>query len=488
MLEKIYDGSGVFEAFEAISKVPRGSGYNTKISEFLVKFAKEHGIFVQQDASENVIMIKEASAGMEHLPAVMLQGHMDMVCEKESGSTHDFLTEGLELCLDGDWVYANGTTLGADDGIALAYIMALFADETWRHPRMEAVITTDEETGMYGAYALNTSDLKAEYMLNLDSEDEGVFLTSCAGGLTCDGKIPVEREMQKGTLCKIFVHGLKGGHSGEDINKNRTNAVSLLGRLLYELNEQSGGSAVRILQAAGGHKDNVIPCEASAEVLFLSGVEKKQIQDMISQCAECYRKELEAAEPDLCIDWSLEEDIEAFVLSWESSNRISRFLYLLPTGVMTMSAKMSGLVESSQNLGIFSLQEEEAMVHISIRSSMTTAKYDLEQKCRAWIRLCGGTCETKAEYPAWEYRMESRLRNYISEVYEEMYGTKPVMRAIHAGLECGLISQKMPQLDIVSLGPDTRDIHTAKERMSISSAKRVYEFLKNLLEHWERMV
>lgn len=487
MLEAVYDGTGVFEAFEAISRVPRGSGYNTKISEFLVAFAKEHGIFVRQDAAENVVMVKEASPGMEDLPTVMLQGHMDMVCEKEADSNHDFLTEGLELCVEDDWIYAEGTTLEADDGIAVAYILALFADETLRHPRLEAVITTDEETGMDGAYALDTSDLKAQYLLNLDSEEEGIFLTSCAGGLTCIGTIPVERLVQSGTLLRIRVHGLKGGHSGEDINKNRTNAVVLLGRLLHELEQELSGSALRLFEAAGGNKDNVIPCEASAEVLVVNGDGKEKPEEIISGLAAVYQKELQAAEPGLCIEVSFEKNAEALALCKESSDRVLGLLYLAPTGVMAMSANMPGLVESSQNLGIFALKEKEAKVHFSIRSSLTSAKYYLEGRCRTLIEMCGGSCERKSEYPAWEYKVESKLREYVSEVYEKMYGKKPVMRAIHAGLECGLILEKMPGLDIVSLGPDIVDIHTAKERMSISSAKRVYALIKELLGNWEQM-
>lgn len=485
MLEAIYDGTGVFEAFEAISKVPRGSGHNTKISEFLAAFAKEHGIFVRQDMAENIVMVKPASPGMEALPTVMLQGHMDMVCEKEAGSSHDFLIEGLELCVEDDWIYAKGTTLGADDGIAVAYILALFADEMLRHPKLEAVITTDEETGMDGAYALDTSDLKAEYLLNLDSEEEGVFLTSCAGGLTCIGTIPVERMVQSGSLLKVRLSGLKGGHSGEDINKNRTNAVVLLGRLLHELEQELGGSALRLFDAAGGNKDNVIPCEASAEVLVVNGDGKEKLEEIISGLAAVYQKELGAAEPGLCIEISFEENKTVSVLCEESSNRILKLLYLAPTGVMAMSAAMEGLVESSQNLGIFALKEKEAEVHFSIRSSRTSAKYYLEERCRTLIEMCGGSSEKKSEYPAWEYKLESKLRAYVSEVYEQMYGKKPVMRAIHAGLECGLISEKMPGLDIVSLGPDIADIHTVKERMSVSSAKRVYQFIRKLLESWE---
>lgn len=533
MLEEIYDETGVFQAFEAISRVPRGSGHNTEISRFLMKFAKENGIWVRQDQAENIIMVKQASEGMEDLPTVMLQGHMDMVCEKEAGCEHDFLTEGLELYTEEDWIHAKGTTLGADDGIAIAYIMALFMDNTLRHPRLEAVITTDEETGMHGAYALDTSDLTAKYLLNLDSEEEGVFLTSCAGGLTCIGTVPIKRKMEQGYVLKVRIHGLKGGHSGEDINKNRTNAVILLGRMLHDLEKEwncgcgkNGEGSVRLIAACGGNKDNVIPCEAEAEVLLLdkagereeefsgsalsAGGEKVEnksfpsclcqnqaqtisglwhdiknvIMELCSGLIKKYQKELSASEPGLQIDVELFPESTGIALDGESTAEILKLLYLAPTGVMAMSAEMSGLVESSQNLGIFRVEEDQAIVHFSIRSSVTSAKYYLAEKCKTLINLCGGTYQTCSEYPAWEYRPDSKLRSYVSETYERIYGKAPVLRAIHAGLECGLISEKMPELDILSMGPDIVDIHTPKERMSISSARRVYEFVKELLENW----
>lgn len=528
MLEKIYDGTGVFESFEQISQIPRGSGHNTKISEFLLKFAKEHNIQVWQDQAENIVMVKEASAGMESLPTIMLQGHMDMVCEKNAGCEHDFLTEGLELSIDHDWIQAKGTTLGADDGIAIAYIMALFTDKTLCHPRLEAVITVDEEIGMDGAYALDMSKLQAKYLLNLDSEEEGIFLTSCAGGLTLAGTIPIVRETAEGILLKLSIHGLKGGHSGAEIDKNRTNAVLLLGRLLHDLQElgnrdekaqsqekssnrnektqnqdKSGKDheniVFRLVEVKGGNKDNAIPCEAYAEILLKTEKEgiseqvseqvSKQISEQISEqilkLTESYQKELSASEPDLCIEFEIVEHSTKAVLNDESTKRILDLLYLSSSGVMVMSERMPGLVESSQNLGIFHLKEKDAKVRFSIRSSVVSAKYYLAEKCKCLIELCGGTCETSSEYPAWEYREESKLREYIAEVYEKEYGKKPVFHAIHAGLECGLFYEKMPGLDIISFGPNIEDIHTPKERMSISSAKRVYGFVKNLLEGWK---
>ncbi len=481
MLEEIYDDTGVFQAFDAVSQIPRGSGHNTEISGFLFRLAKEKGWEVRTDKAENIVMVKEASEGMEHLPAVMLQGHMDMVCEKESGSEHDFTKEGLKIFVDGDWIRAEQTTLGADDGIAVAYILALFSDKKLKHPRMEAVITTDEETGMDGAHALDISGLQAKYLLNMDSEEEGVFLTSCAGGLTGVGTIPLKRETLHGDLLKIRLYGLQGGHSGEEIDKNRTNAVSLMGRLLHDLGEKE----FRIADVRGGNKDNVIPCEACAELLLTKDC--KGAENFVKELVGGYQRELAVSEPGLCIETEMVPDREASVLDRESGENVLKLLYLLPTGVMAMSADMEGLVESSQNLGIFATEKETAVLHVSMRSSKTSAKQYLAGKCRALVELCRGSYKKQAEYPAWEYQKDSALRTYIEKIYEGQFGKKPVMKAIHAGLECGLLAEKMPGLDIVSFGPDTRDIHTPKERLSISSAKRVYAFVKELLENWERL-
>jgi len=493
-LKTIYDNTGVFQAFEEISSVPRGSKYNTKISDFLISFAKEHDIEVHRDEAENIIMIREASPEKADCAAVMLQGHMDMVCQKRPDCTHDFLKEGLCLKTDGEWIYAEGTTLGADDGIALAYIMSLMADKTLSCPRIEAVITTDEEIGMDGAYALDVSGLQAKYLLNLDSEEEGVFLTSCAGGLTCEGVIPVKREMLAGFPVKLRISGLKGGHSGEDINKNRTNAVALLGRLVHELEQAVPEGRMRFIKAQGGDKDNVIPARAEAVLLF-AGAESEldpeleylqRLEHAFTEIRQVLLEELSISEPTLAFDMEIKrEQVSELALDAPSDQNIKNLLYFVQTGVMVMSARMEGFVESSQNLGIFELLEERALVRISVRSSVRSAKYALAEKCRAFVTLCGGSCETKSEYPAWEYKENSKLRAYIERVYEEQYGQKPVFKAIHAGLECGILAEKKPELDIISMGPNVVSIHTPDEKMHVQSAQRVYQFVRALLEKWD---
>lgn len=486
-LADVYDETGVFQAFEAVSGIPRGSGYNTKISDFLHNFAKEHGIKVRRDQAENVIMVRDASPGMENCTPVMLQGHMDMVCEKEPGCSHDFTKEGLDLICQDGWISANGTTLGADDGIAIAYIMALMADPDLVCPRIEAVITTDEETGMNGASALDTSDLKAGYLLNIDSEEEGIFLTSCAGGLNCVGTVPISREPYSGWRVRLSIQGLQGGHSGAEIHKNRINAVVLLGRILQEMEEYGD---FRLFHAEGGNKDNAIPASACAELVLSDQLDMRQWSHAFKEISDRCTKELCAAEPGILlhvsIDGQSEKQTSIFdALCKESDRRIKDLLFLTQTGVVVMSTRIKGLVESSQNLGIFRLKEQEAVIHVSVRSSITSSKYYLKNRIKRLIELCGGTCEACSEYPAWEYRETSKLREYLSETYEAMFGKKPVFEAIHAGLECGLISEKMPDLDMVSLGPDILDIHTPRERMNVESVKRYYQLIRYLLEHWK---
>lgn len=475
MLEKL-DDNKVFYYFEKISEVPRGSGHNEKISNYLVAFAKEHGLKYVQDEYLNVIVWKPASIGYESHPTVMLQGHMDMVCEKESDVEHNFQTQPLELQTEGDFVFAKGTTLGGDDGIALAYALAILSDDSLKHPPLEVVFTTDEETGMNGAIALDTSELKAEYLLNLDSEEEGIFLTSCAGGMTSVATFSIDRIKKQGTEIVIRVDGLQGGHSGTEIDKNRSNATLVLGRLLNELWEMEPYALVSI---SGGKKDNAIPREALA-VLITENAENcfkavEKISDML-------KKELQWSEPSVCISSQIHDKKTVQVFSEENRKTLLFFLQQAPNGVQVMSSAIHGLVESSLNLGICNTTESEVVCSFSVRSSMASYKNYLGKKLQKLSEFCGGNYEKQSEYPAWEYRKDSKLRNCVCDVYEEMYGKMPKVEAIHAGLECGIFSDKMPSLDIVAMGPDIFDIHTPKERLSISSAKRVYDFLIRLLQ------
>lgn len=472
------DYKNVLKYFTEISAVPRGSYNNQGISDYIVNFAKEHGLRYVQDEALNVIIYKDATKGYENHEPVILQGHMDMVCVKDEGVSHDFTKEGLELAVDGDYLHANKTTLGGDDGIAIAYGLALLADNTISHPALEIVITTDEETGMDGAKALDTSLLKGKYMINVDSEDEGIVLIGCAGGLRLYGELPLKRVKESGIELIVNIGGLKGGHSGAEIHHYRTNATLLLARVLMKLKEEF---LFLLITMNGGTKDNAIPSYAEAK-LVVSKDQKDEIINRLTSLEEVYKKELEAEEPNLYIKGSLGSDTTEMVLHPTSLEKMLFLLIQAPNGVQVMSSNVEGLVESSLNLGIFEVQEENAVFHFSIRSSVSSYKDYLRDKLIYLFDFLGADSEANSEYPAWEYQKDSPFRDLVSNVFEKEYGYEPKLLAIHAGLECGIISEKIPGIEIVSIGPDMKDIHTPKERLSISSSIRVYKFVEKLLE------
>ena len=475
MLENI-DNTKVFSYFEEISRIPRGSGNNTAISSYLVSFAKEHNLKYRQDEAENVIIWKEATKGYEDRPTVILQGHMDMVCEKELDSPHDFTSEGLELEMEGDFISAKGTTLGGDDGIAIAYALAILADDSIVHPPLEIVITTDEETGMDGAIALNPSDLKGKYFINLDSEDEGIILTSCAGGMSVNGTYAFARVKKEGYLVNIVIAGLQGGHSGTEIDKNRENAVHMLGRIMSELKRK--GRTFSIVHMEGGLKDNAIPRNSK---LVLCVTDQDGIQKDVQCILDMLKKEIEGREMNAKFSFSISEKQIVDIVDEEMTKNIVFFLAHVPNGVLKMSAAIPELVESSLNLGICETKDNEIFFSFSIRSSISSYKQYIGDCIHDLLTVTGGTYEQKSEYPAWEYRKDSPLRNILVDVYEKQYKEKPKIEAIHAGLECGIIAEKMPDLDMVSIGPNIYDIHTPKEALEISSTKRVYQYLLEVL-------
>ncbi|NLJ97115.1 MAG: aminoacyl-histidine dipeptidase [Clostridiales bacterium] len=472
------DYKGIFKYFSEISAIPRGSGNEGEISEYLVSFAKTHNLEYNKDSANNVIIIKEATPGYENEPTIMLQGHMDMVCEKRKEHTHDFLKDGIKLIVDGDFLRADGTTLGADNGIAMAYILALLSDNNLKHPRIEAVITSDEEVGMNGAKALDMSTLKAKYMINLDSEEEGYLLASCAGGLTGTITLPLKRVRNNGKKIKVSIGGLKGGHSGMDIVNNRTNANKLLARLLFDLRENS---SYGVIHMEGGYKDNVIPREAFAELLIDSKM-YNEISANIDKIMQIYKDELISSEPEL--KYSVEDmgDGEFSPIDSVSFEKLLFLLVQIPYGVQVMSSDIEGLVESSLNLGIFRLEEEEAVICNSVRSSKGSYKHYISNKLEYLGNFLGGEYILRSEYPAWEYKNDSKLREHLQKQYKEMFGKEMKVEAIHAGLECGLIAEKMPGIDIVSIGPDMSRVHTIDECLEIPSAVWVYKFLERILE------
>ncbi len=479
-MERLKNSSAnaVFHFFEEICRIPHGSGNIDAISDYLAAFAKERGLICVQDSVKNVIIIKDAAAGYEEEEPLLLQGHMDMVAVKKPGCEKDMRTEGLDLAIDGDWLYAEGTSLGGDDGIAVAYMLALLDSDRIPHPRLEALITVDEETGMIGAAAIDPGICQGRRMLNLDSEKEGIFLTSCAGGARITCCLPLERKAAEGIAYTIQLAGLQGGHSGEEIHKERGNANCLAGRLFYECRKEAGA---RLIGMTGGLADNAIPREAKL-TLFVEPHRVPRLEEVIRVFSETVKKELTVKDPGFSLTVQEREAGRFEAVTEEDSEKVAFLLLALPNGVQAMSADIPGLVQTSLNLGILETAAEGLCLNISVRSSVSSEKELLLEKVKALIGICGGTYRVSGDYPAWEYRQDSPMREKMTKIYRELYRAEPKVEAIHAGVECGLLSAKLPGLDCVSIGPDMRDIHTTEERLSIPSVERVWEFLLALLE------
>lgn len=466
----------VFYYFEELCKIPHGSGNTKQISDYLVSFAKEHGLEYVQDEMNNVVIYKPATEGYEDAPAVILQGHMDMVCEKRPDVDHDFTKDPLNISVKDGYVTANGTTLGGDDGIAVAYGLALLESKDLAHPALEVLITVDEEIGLLGAEGFDCSVLKGKRLINLDSEAEGSLWISCAGGLSGISTIPVQRVEAEGQKAAVKITGLMGGHSGAEIDKKRANANVLMGRFLYSLQQET---AYEIISLAGGQKDNVITREADAELL---------VEDInsVKACAEKlqkgFREEYAGTDEGITVEITDLGVASAKALHPTSREKVLFFLMEVPFGIQKMSGSIDGLVETSTNIGIVKLGEDEFLGSSSVRSSVEAAGAALSDKICYLTEFLGGEYTVQGAYPAWEYRKDSPLRDQMVEVYEEMYGEKPNVVAIHAGLECGLFYKKIEGLDCVSLGPNMKDIHTSEEVLDIASTERVWKYLVKVLE------
>lgn len=468
----------VFYYFEEICKIPHGSGNTGQISDYLKAFADEHGLYCRQDELNNIIMIKEASKGYEDHEPVLLQGHMDMVAVKDADCTIDMTKDGLQLEILGDRLTAKGTSLGGDDGIAVAFGLALLAGEEYRHPRIELILTVDEEVGMEGATGLTVDDLTAKRMINLDQEEEEIFITGCAGGARIDIRKKTETEQVEGVLCKLIISGLQGGHSGQEINKERGNAICLMGRLLAALQEKT---PIYLKEVNGGTADNAIPNEVCAEIVVTEWTE-----DVAAFMEEQFcgiKAEFAGKEDGLKCELQVgAEDALIEVCNRKDSEQWIHLLNVIPHGVIANSVKMKGLVETSLNPGILNVSAVEGMVSTSVRSSNAAAKEALINQLKSLAALCDATVGIRGDYPGWDYDPDSPLREKMVTIYEEMYGVKPQIEAIHAGLECGIFQSKIPGLDCVSIGPDMQDIHTTRETLSIPSVQRVWKFLLKVLE------
>lgn len=468
----------VFHYFEEICGIPHPSYKEKKISDYLVRFAQEHGLKYHQDGLYNIVIIKEATPGYEEVEPVILQGHMDMVCEQEPGCGKNMEEDGLDLAVDGDYICARGTTLGGDDGIAVAYALAILDDDALRHPRLEFVCTVSEEVGMEGASGLDVSMLKGRRLINIDSEEEGYMLASCAGGCRACVSLPVTFSEGEGCELEIAVSGLAGGHSGAEIDKERGNANMLMGRLLRDAGRMAD---IRLVSFGGGSKDNAIPRECRA-VILTSAEQAGRVQEEMERAAEKIRAELSVSDPQLEIAVAARGLTSALSLSVSDTGRVIGLLQSLPNGVMRMSRDIPGLVETSLNLGIAKLEEGQLTLCYAVRSSVGSAKEDLTRRLACTAEAYGAGVTFTGDYPAWEYRRDSFLRETMISVYEEMFGRTPTVQAIHAGLECGIFAGKIEGLDCVSMGPDILDIHTTEERLSISSAARMYAYLVKVLD------
>ena len=467
----------VFRYFYEICRIPHGSYNIDAISDYLVAFAKERNLEVVQDELKNVIIKKPATEGYEKEETLILQGHMDMVAVKDAEADIDLEKEPLRLNFKDGCLYAEGTSLGGDDGIAIAYALAILDSDTIKHPALEVVITVNEEVGMDGAIGIDLSGLKGTRLLNIDSEEEGVLLTSCAGGMRVHAVLPVNKVPLEGACVEITLSGLKGGHSGAEIHHGRANANHTMGRILAELSKKA---AFNIMQISGGEKDNAIPLYAEA-VLAIKNPDMALMKAELESLEAMLNNEYAGKEENILITLRKLESGEAEMVDAASTKSIYEYLCAVPDGVIAMSGLNPGFVETSLNLGVLKLTEDGLEADYALRSSVEESKLYLRDRVDMITRAFGGSCEFSGDYPGWEYRAVSPLRDKMIRVYEACYGNSPEVTAIHAGLECGILLKKKPELDCISFGPDIYDIHTTKERMPVYSVKRTWEYLLALL-------
>lgn len=468
----------VFYYFEEINKVPRASYDCSRISQFFVDFAKKHHLEYRQDDYGNVIIKKPASPGYEQSAPVILQGHMDMVCQKTATSKHDFSKDPIEMYVDGNFIYAKDTTLGADDGIADAYALALLEDPEAVHPRLEVIFTCDEEVGMDGAAALDMSDIEGKMLINIDSEDEGIMTVGCAGGVRDVISIPVVREEKTGTQIDIHIRGLLGGHSGIEIHKQRGNSNKLFGRLLASLTDLG---ELHIVDALGGTKDNVIALSTNASIL-VEPDKATVVEAAIKVMEDTWRYEFGKDEPGVEIAIHTTKNVTKNVLDAASTKKAVFFLTCVNNGVYEFDRNLKELVDTSMNLGIFEVKEDCFESTIMIRSSKESKKQELVKMLDLWAETLGGSCDKSGNYPGWAFKSDSKLQRIMIHTYKRCFGRDIVIDTVHAGLECGLLMGKEPELDCVSFGPTMIDVHSVNEHLDIASTKRMWDYLVEVLK------
>ena len=472
----------VFKYFREISGIPHGSFHTTAISDYLENFAKNYELPYTRDEMGNLIICRPGSAGYENADPIALQGHVDMVCEKESSNPIDMDTEAISLRTDGEWLWADRTTLGGDDGIAVAIMLALLADDTITCPPLECIFTVDEEVGMRGAFAMDLSSIKSRRLLNLDSEQEGIITAACAGGAEEICTLPGRRREKTGEVLELSIEGLRGGHSGECIGIGRANASILLARLLYRLEQTS---KICLIDFHGGTRDNAIPREAKAWIIFTGKFQRGKVKDVIAAFAKDIAKEYSITDPDIKIHATLENKGKMMTRSAftrKDSLRMIRFLLALPNGVLEFTPMYRDVPQTSLSLGIVNTVADGIRTHSLVRSSVNSQKQMVMDKIECIAEEFGASVTTEGTYPAWELIAKSDFRDLAAEIFKKTTGREPTVCVIHGGLECGLISSKVPGIDCISVGPDMEEIHTPAERLNIPSTRRIYDYVKALLE------
>lgn len=468
------DSKEVFRWFEEISKIPRRSKHEKQISDFLVKFAKDRNLEVYQNKENNVIIKKEASKGYENIPPVIIQGHMDMVCEKTSESKHDFDKDPIELIVEGDVLRANDTTLGADDGIAVAYALALLDSKDIEHPALEVLITSDEEDGMTGAFSVTDEHLNGKTLINLDSEAEGVFWVSSAGGINTVVEFNIEKEANNNSALKIEVTGLKGGHSGMEIDKQRANAIKILGRILDSVKDD-----INIAYIEGGSVHNAIAKSAYA---VITAKDVNKVKNTIEKLYENIKFEYRTADPNIKILISNAENVKECYKK-ELSNNVISFMMLSPDGVLYMSKDIEGLVQTSSNNGVLKEKDNKLTFTIFIRSSVESSSNEIVSRVKTLASITNSNFIYRDGYAAWEYDPNSKVRDIAIKAYKTITGKDPQVASVHVGLECGILKKALKDTDVISMGPNIYNVHTPREYLSISSVDRIWRILKEIIKN-----
>lgn len=468
----------VFRWFYEICNIPHGSGNTQAIADFISNFAVQRGYRNIKDEANNVIVYADGTLGYENSKPIILQGHIDMVCEKDNQCTIDMETEPVKLCTNGEFIWADGTTLGGDNGIAIAYMLAILDDKSIPHPPLECLFTADEEIGMVGARFLDVNNLNTNLLINIDSEVEGVLTVSCAGGVRAHCDIPIEKENTNGECFKITINGLRGGHSGIDINQRRINANKLMAEVLCNIYPKI---KFRLVEINGGNKDNVITSSCEC-IICVDNTITDNLLETVNKINNRLKAENKNNEPNLNIS-AVKVDNFQQCMTLSSTEKILFALLQVPNGVETMSPDIPNMVQTSLSLGVLNTKENSVYMRFFIRSNVDSEKEALVLKIQSFFEHWDGTTEFCNDYPAWEYRQDSRLREIMIETFKKIYGYAPKVTALHAGLECGILSGKIPNMDAVSFGPDMFNVHTSKEKLNVASAERCWEYLKSVLEN-----